>query len=277
MAADPGIQTLNFAPYRVDLTPFAGVLSDGNQHTVAVSVYNADGYFSATATLLLYLDHGAQKVTGALTKDTLGQPNPTVKENIQTNGTAYYGTLSVTSNRGFAVSGYVNTSHGRVQTDVAQSITFSNAQKYNVYIDGTVYDQTVKQNTTIAAQTSTRSSAGIKADTRLNTWPLTLSYDYNAYGDGSQKQVTSITQGLSENQLTTQNGWPIYFSSMNVSENPGDTLLIDPNGVATPTNQTSSENFTYLDSDRTCWNRTIKADGGTLTSYKDGCRKNRSN
>ena len=38
----PDIQTLNFAPYRVDLTPFASTLSDGNQHTVAISVYNAD-------------------------------------------------------------------------------------------------------------------------------------------------------------------------------------------------------------------------------------------
>ncbi len=267
----PGIQTLNFEAYRVDLTPFASVLSDGNQHTVAVSVYNANGYFSATATLLLYLDHGAQKVTGALTKDTLGQPNPTVKENIKTNGTAYYGTVSVSSNRGFVVSGYVNTSHGKVQTDVAQSITFSNAQSYNVYIDGSVYDQTVKQNTSIAAQSSTKSSAGVQLDNRLNEWPMTLNYAYNLYSDNSQKQVTSITQGLSENELTTQNGWPIYFSTMDVSENPGDTLLIDPNGVATPTNQTNSERFSYLDSNLTCWNRTIKASGGTLTSYKDGC------
>ena len=123
---------------------------------MAVSVYNANQYFSATATLLLYLDHGSQKVSGALLKDTLGQPNPTVKENIQTNGTAYYGTVSVSSNRGFVVSGYVNTSHGKIQTDVAQSITFLNAQTYNVYIDGSVYDQTVKQNTSIAAQTSTK-------------------------------------------------------------------------------------------------------------------------
>ena len=269
----PGIQTLNFEPYRVDLTPFASVLSDGNQHTVAVSVYNADQYFSATATLLLYLDPGSQKVTGALLKDTLGQPNPTVKENIKTNGTAYYGTVSVSSNRGFVVSGYVNTSHGKVQTDVAQSINFLNAQTYNVYIDGSVYDQSVKQNTSIAAQTSTKSSAGLQLDTRLNEWPLTLSYAYNLYSDNSQKQVTSVTQGLSENQLTTQNGWPISFSSMNVSENPGDTLLIDPNGVATPTNQTNSEHFTYFDSNFTCWDRTIKANGGTLTSYKDGCGK----
>ena len=48
------MQTLDFRPYRVDLTPFAGVLSDGNAHTVAVSVYNANSYFLATANLLVY-------------------------------------------------------------------------------------------------------------------------------------------------------------------------------------------------------------------------------
>ena len=55
----PGVHTLNFEPYRVDLTPFAGVLSNGQQHTVAVSVYNANEYFSATANLLLYQDAGS--------------------------------------------------------------------------------------------------------------------------------------------------------------------------------------------------------------------------
>jgi hypothetical protein len=269
----PGIQTLNFQPYRVDLTPFASILSNGTQHTVAVNVYNADQYFSATATLLLYLDHGSQQVTGALLKDTLGQPDPTVKENIQTNGTAYYGNVSVSSNRGFIVSGYTNTSHGKVQTDVAQTITFSNAQTYNVYIDGSVYDQTVKQLTSIVSQTSTKSGGTLLLDSRLNAWPMTLNFAYNAYQDGSQKQVTSITQGLSDNRLTTQNGWPIYFSLLNVAENPGDTLLIDPNGVVTTQNQANNEVYTYLDSNGACWDRTVKANGGTLTSYKDGCGK----
>ena len=62
----PGVQTLDFKPYRVDLTPFAGVLSDGNAHTVAVSVYNANSYFLATANLLVFEDHGAKTVTGGL-------------------------------------------------------------------------------------------------------------------------------------------------------------------------------------------------------------------
>ena len=67
----PGVQTFNFKPYRVDLTPFAGLLSDGAAHTVALSVFNADNYFSTTASLLLYLDHGKKRVTGAVTRNTL--------------------------------------------------------------------------------------------------------------------------------------------------------------------------------------------------------------
>ena len=78
----PGVQTLDFKPYRVDLTPFAGVLSDGNTHTVAVSVYNANSYFLATANLLVFEDHGASKVTGGLLSNTLTEPNPVVQENI---------------------------------------------------------------------------------------------------------------------------------------------------------------------------------------------------
>ena len=51
------MQTLDFKPYRVDLTPFAGVLDDGNPHTVGIGVYNANSYFLATANLLVYTDH----------------------------------------------------------------------------------------------------------------------------------------------------------------------------------------------------------------------------
>ena len=41
----PGIQTLSFEPYRVDLTPYAAWLSDGQPHRVAVRVFNAQSVF----------------------------------------------------------------------------------------------------------------------------------------------------------------------------------------------------------------------------------------
>ncbi|HUI83162.1 MAG TPA: peptide-N4-asparagine amidase, partial [Candidatus Binatia bacterium] len=90
----PGVHTLNFEPYRVDLTPFAAILSNGQQHTVALSVYNADMYFSATATLLLYQDMGSTQVTGALTSNTIGQPDPVLTENIASLPAIVWGTLS---------------------------------------------------------------------------------------------------------------------------------------------------------------------------------------
>ena len=79
----PGIQTLNFKPYRVDLTPFAGVLGDGNTHTVGVGVYNANSYFLATANLLVYTDAGATAVPGGVISNTLtAAPTPLVTEYI---------------------------------------------------------------------------------------------------------------------------------------------------------------------------------------------------
>jgi hypothetical protein len=111
----PGVQTLNFAPYRVDLTPFAAKLSSGKPHSVAMSVYNADNYFAATATLLLVLDHGLQKISGALTDNTLtAVPTPLVTENLQPSGAGTTGSVSVTSTRSFKIAGYVDTSKGRL-------------------------------------------------------------------------------------------------------------------------------------------------------------------
>ena len=46
----PGLQTLNMLPYRVDLTPFIGALTDGAPHTIAIAVIGANQYFSVTGT-----------------------------------------------------------------------------------------------------------------------------------------------------------------------------------------------------------------------------------
>src|SRR5450755_4043774 len=103
----PGVQTLNFKPYRVNLTPFASLLDDGQPHTIALSVYNSDNYFSATASLLLYLDSGSTQISGAVTSNTLTPPNPTVVEKINTlkNGNIG-GSVSVKSSHNFQISGY---------------------------------------------------------------------------------------------------------------------------------------------------------------------------
>lgn len=121
-------------PYRVDLTPFAGVLNNGQPHSVGLSVFNADNYFSATATLPLYPDHSSQQVTGEGTANTLESgPNPSVNEDRQTDASGNVsGTVTTSSSRQVKVAGFVNTSHGRVDTEVQQSVNFNNLQSFTI-------------------------------------------------------------------------------------------------------------------------------------------------
>ena len=266
----PGVHTLNFEPYRVDLTPFAGVLSNGQQHTVAVSVYNADQYFSATATLLLYQDAGSTQVTGAVTENTIGQPDPNIIENISTNGTISYGTLSVTSTRGTTLEGYANTSHGRVDTKIVQSIDFSNAQKYYVVLDGSVYDQYVGQMTGISSVTTTQDSGNILTNSKQYSWPLNLSYGFTGFPDGSYQQYTQIQQAFHKSELVKLNGTAVYSSSFSDAVAPKDLLKVDASGTATTKGQANSETYQYSNSNGACWNETVTAANGVLTSVQGG-------
>jgi hypothetical protein len=52
----PGVETLSFTPFDVPLSPFAGLLSNGQPHTISVSLFGANGYFSAAAALFVTLD-----------------------------------------------------------------------------------------------------------------------------------------------------------------------------------------------------------------------------
>src|SRR5215469_5527697 len=187
----PGVQTLNFVPYRVDLTPFAGVLSNGSPHTVSVNVFNANVGFSTTATLLLFQDHGAQVVTGQVTENTIGMPSPNVVENLNTDSSGNItGTVTVTSSRQFTVAGFVNTSHGNVRTNVNQSINFSNIQSFN--ITNTAFVQNIMQRTNISSETKTQGGGdNPRAFQQTFDWPLNLNFSFLVNPDGTGSQTTT--------------------------------------------------------------------------------------
>ncbi len=266
----PGVHTLNFEPYRVDLTPFVGLLDNGQPHTVAVSVYNADQYFSATASLLLYEDHGSSQVTGSVTTNTIGTPDPVVMENISSNGTIAFGTLSVTSNRGFTIEGIANTSHGLVDTKVVQSIDFTNWQKYYVHEDGSVDDQYVGQTTSISSSTTTQDSGNVTTNTKQYSWPLTLSYGYTANPAGGYEQYSKLSQGFTLSDLVELNGNPTYSANYSDAVTPTDTLFVDGSGNATTQGQANSETYQYSNSNGACWNQTLTAAAGIITSVQGG-------
>jgi peptide N-acetyl-beta-D-glucosaminyl asparaginase amidase A len=265
----PGVQTLNFAPYRVDLTPFAGVLSNGQPHQVAVSVFGANQGFSTTATLLAFQDHGSNQVTGEVTLNTIRPPNPNVVENLTTAADgSINGSVTVTSSRIFNVEGFVNTSHGRVESGVQQNIQFSSVQNFN--ITNTAFVQNITQRTTISSETHTSGPGGVNTQQRFE-WPLDLSFTFSINPDGTGAQTTTVRQQFQSVALNHRDGGQDSFSVVSNTVTPSDTLLFDANFNITGTQgQQSTQDFFSNDSSRGCFNRKITASAGLLTSITDG-------
>ena len=263
----PGVQTLNFVPYRVDLTPFAGVLSNGQPHTVAVSVFNADNYFAATATLLLFLDRESQQITGEVTENTIGSsPNPVVNENLQTDSSGNdSGTVRVSSSRAFTVSGFVNTSRGRVDTVVRQNVNFNNAQNFT--INATTFVQDVTQKTTVNSSTTTRRGAVDFSTAQSFLYPLTLNIAISVAADGSSSQLTTSSQ---EFKFDVRE--PFFASTVSNKVDSTDTLNFNASGGFTGnTGQKSSQNYSFANSRGQTYSCTLQAENRALTSASEGC------
>ena len=130
----PGLQAANFIPFRVDLTPFAGLLDDGQAHTVAVRVPGADHFFSVAANLLVYVDESGRELSGSLTGNNLRpqQPAGVVVHSTLHAGShgASEGALSTDLTQAYVISGSLHTSRGTIDTTVRYDGRFHNQQTF---------------------------------------------------------------------------------------------------------------------------------------------------
>jgi hypothetical protein len=268
----PGVQTLDFKPYRVDLTPFAGLLGDGNQHTVAISVFNANDFFNATANLLVFTDHGSREVTGGLISNTLSAaPTPDVNENLTTSSNGVItGTVSVSSNRTFTISGFVNTSHGRVETTVAQTVDFLNTQTFNINPNTGGDVQDAVQTSTVDSQTTTQQGVLRETVSKHVSYPLTVDFSFAPTTGGAFAQVTSVNQQNQQTDTRTLNGFPLFQSSTQEQVLSKDTLSINASDELTGATGNSSASFQSNDSLGNCFSRSLTAENQVLTSVNDG-------
>jgi Peptide N-acetyl-beta-D-glucosaminyl asparaginase amidase A len=267
----PGVQTLNFTPYRVNLTPFAGILSNGQQHTVALSVYNADSYFSATASLLLYLDAGSTQVSGTITQDTLTPPKQVVGEKLDVTSTSITGPVIVKSDRNFTISGYVNTSKGKITTTVAQNVSFENSQNFN--INDTVYRQQIALSSSVGSTVTTSGGGSpTTVTTQAYSFPLNLDIAELVLSNGDINVTTTVSQDYGLEVNTAQNGTTTYTSSLSNDAQHQDTLLLSSSfSILSNSGQSAGQQYQYSDSTGNSYACDLTAAANVLTSFSAGC------
>jgi hypothetical protein len=268
----PGVQTLNFKPYRVDLTPFAGLLSDGQQHTIALNVFNANGYFVATATLLLYTDPGSKKVVGSVVRNDLAaEPAPKVTKNltIGSNGDAN-GSVVVISERQYEITGYVETSHGIVETTVKRALSFKNSQNFT--INSTTYIQDLSQSTTVSAKTITRGILSVTENDSELSYPLTIHFAQTTNSDSSIAANTTAKQKYLAENARRFDGLTVSADKTSNDVSSEDTLTFNSAGALSGHAGASSQDYFTRDSRGTCYNRKLTSVNSVLTGSKDGGR-----
>jgi len=272
----PGNQTLNLKAYRIDLSPFAGALSDGNPHTIGVGVLNAFEYFTETASLLVYEDHGSTTTGGSVTTNTLTVPTANVVEDVSTDSSGDTGGyVYTTSKHSYSISGTVNTSAGTITNSVSGNLDFSNTTYLYESGDGNVYTQNA-DSTYTAEQVST--SAG-KTSVRKWSYPLNLALT-DTYDPDTEilDQVTTVTQGFSQTYPALQGLFGSSTASYTDSNvvTSADTLVLNyAEGVESNENQSTTQ--TYLQSaPGYCYYQTLSAANNVLTGFsgKSNCVEN---
>ncbi len=262
----PGVQTLDFTPYRVDLTPFAGVFNDGRPHRMGVHVFNGGSSFSVAGALYLYRDPVLKVVHGAVTADTLGaSPTPVVTQKIVTAGDETSGPVSVASSRRFTLAGYVLTSRGRVDTRIVQDVLFKSDQQFD--LSPTREVQNLQQTTRLWATTTTRSGPQVVVRRRALLYPLSFLSARLVRPDKSVSQTTTVRQGYRVTEDVTRNGLPIFSSALSNEVTPTDTVLFNASrAFAGHQAWNSRQTYSYADSRGHRYHRTVTAKNGVVTA-----------
>jgi hypothetical protein len=206
----PGVQALNFVPYRIDLSPFAAPLSDGNSHKISLNVYNSNNYFLVSANLFVYLNYNSNSLTGGVAVTGDYEPPLDIQENIrQVNGYPN-GTIGTRSTRHLTVEGYVVVSPTeKLVTKVEQDASSSNEQRFTV--SATNYQQDIVQLTKLTTKSTYQdinTAPGKESSTLVSTkdlsYPLRANITQTFNSDGSGQQKTTIDQ---EYLIDQQGDW----------------------------------------------------------------------
>src|SRR5262249_19733182 len=138
----------------------------------------------------------ARTVRGAVTANTLAAaPTPSVTTNITTaaDGTIS-GPVDVTATRQYRIAGFVQTSHGRVTTEVTGEIRFANRQRFT--ITAPTYPQTIPQPGAFGPRPPRGGGGPPSEQLTALDWPLSVDFQFTANPDGTSAQTTAIDQRL---------------------------------------------------------------------------------
>lgn len=284
-------QELLYVPHRVDLSPFAALLSDGATHTVAVRIAsnsrqgitnNPVAGVWAAANLLIYQDRRAKQVTGMITRNDLAsQPatprlTSTLARGRQGN---VGGSVTTALSRHFVIDGYVDGSKGRIRHRVERWVNFDNTQQFSVTSEQVgsmprrIYEKTITLQSTETGKTRTYLN-GVLADEHVTNYGYPMSSYYYLWHDPTvEREIKKFRQDVGLQLVRRANGQTAYG---NVTQNLTGGVLdvttgLYPYRVFTKVNDRDSwQTFRFSDSLGSCYDTMLTTRDGKLATWEEG-------
>jgi hypothetical protein len=257
----PAVNAFDMPPQVVDLTPYVGLLNDGQPHTISLRVAHDGYYWGIGSDLLLYRDPVLSQTSGAVTSRSITpDAGETYGENTGANG----GVFTTSASRHLNVSGYVDTSAGRITTTVDQTFGFSNRQELNL----TNFLENVSHDETIDTATTTAGPDGTTVRRVSESYPIRMRSLFQIPEHGQQdffNLPAGVEQSLQRQTTVSVDGARTFSSWLDDTVNASG-LLSRTNGVTTLAGGRDSEDYIASDSTGSCYHHKLVAAQGWVTS-----------
>jgi hypothetical protein len=257
----PAVNAFDMPPQVVDLTPYAGLLDDGQPHTISLRVAHNGYYWGIGSDLLLYTDPVLTQTSGALTSRSITpEAGESYGENTGSNG----GVFTTSASRPLRVSGYVDTSAGRVTTTVDQTFGFSNTQELNLtnFLENLTHDETIDTVTT------TTDPGGTTIRDVSESYPIRMRSLFQVPEQGQKdffNLPAGVEQSLQRRTTVSVDGSQTFSSWLDDTVNSSG-LLSRTNGITTLSGGRDSEDYIASDSTGACYHHKLVAAQGWVTS-----------
>ncbi|MGW1713361.1 peptide-N4-asparagine amidase [Streptomyces sp. NPDC002156] len=258
----PGPRAFDIKPIEYDLTPFAGLLNDGRPHDVEVSVVGVpegQSGWSTPVNVLVWQDAKRAHVTGGLTVHREGD---LTNSSTYTPGSAdEQHRLDTEGGHRLTVSGYVDTSHGRVTTTVSRALANTSVHRWTdgENTDGLTATWTDAENITVDGRGPARTTRTGRTYTMDGTTTL---------GAGDRLR-TVLTLGDRETVTETSGGRRLAWSWLDDSYAGDATYTANVPRDQRHAVGTTSERYRLYGS-AGCHDRSLVTVQGVLTEDRDG-------
>ena len=257
-----GIHTMDIPSYRLDLTPFAGML--GGSHTISLTVVGNAGYWLAGGSLLVTAS-GAP-TSGGVTSDTLA---PTTSESTSTpilGGTGQAATTEAAASS-YEISGKVSQG-GKSWTDtVRQKLTFSDDQSViNSSCSGPCYQWVHAEETQESSETTHGPGACVTRQDSAS-WTIDAPNGYLPGAGGAFYLPATVSQQLTDHSSQTGGALPAFAGGESESVIGYGALEAEPTGSPITdgdTTGTVTDEAPHFGPAGPVYQRTVVARGGQI-------------